>query len=241
MMAGGSHESAHAALARRSGHRQFFQRSLPERGADRHARTLDRWPARRAARGRTPFRSVKRKPFRSGRWEKPDLVIDVPEQQIPASGVHRLPLYRYPPCPSIGTCGCVRWTSGRATTQSCTTPRPILDFNPELEESFFAIYAAGFQVEPFPRAAGDCCRRDGAQVPVALHRGGLCDDRQARLAIYLHKRPPSRELVRGQCLDQEDSAYLRTSRIIPLRSGLCSTRTRCCIRSCRTCIIAAAT
>jgi hypothetical protein len=127
-------------------------------------------------------------------------------------------------------CGCVRCTSSRVTAQSCTMPWPLLNSVPSWRKLFFAAYAAGFQVEPFPGESGQLLPK-GTVLKFQLHYTavGYATTDRPRLAIYLHKRPPPRELVVNSAWTRT-FRILRMLRIIPLKPSLCLTKTRCCIR-----------
>jgi len=172
--------------------------------------TLVHWIDAGAPRGEGPDPLSERKAQTVPEWPlgEPDLVIDVPEQQIPASGVID---YRYIDIPlpfdrDVWVRAVDLRPSNHAVMHHATA---YLGFNPELEESFFAIYAAGFQVEPFPRGSGRLLPK-GTALKFQLHYTavGYATTDRPRLAIYLHKRPPSRELVVG-------SAWTRRIRIPP--------------------------
>src|SRR6266850_331006 len=172
--------------------------------------TLVHWIDAGAPRGEGPDPLSERKPQTVPEWPlgNPDLVIDVPEQKIPASGVID---YRYIDIPlpfdrDVWVRAVDLRPSNRAVMHHASA---YVGFNPELEESFFAIYAAGFQVEPFPRGSGRLLPK-GTALKFQSHYTavGYATTDRPRLAIYLHKRPPSRELVVG-------SAWTRRIRIPP--------------------------
>jgi hypothetical protein len=82
------------------------------------------------------------------------------------------------------------------------------DWNDGLN-SFFATYVAGLHIEPFPGGSGQLLPK-GSVLEFQLHYTvvGYPTTDRPRLAIYLHKRPPSRELVVA-------SAWTRELRIPP--------------------------
>ncbi len=173
-------------------------------------RTLVHWIDASAPRGEGPDPLSERKAQSVPEWPlgEPDLVIDVPEQQIPASGVID---YRYIDIPlpfdrDVWVGAVHLRPSNRAVMHHGLA---FVGFHPELEESFFAAYIAGFPVEPFPGDSGRFLPK-GTVLKFQLHYTavGYATTDRPRLAIYLHKRPPSRELVVA-------SAWTRDFRIPP--------------------------
>jgi peroxiredoxin len=139
---------------------------------------------------------------------EPDVVIDVPEQQIPANGVVD---YRYIDIPlpfdrDVWVRAVHLKPSNGAVMHHALA---FVRFRPDVEETFFAAYAAGFNVEPFPADSGQFLPK-GTALKFQLHYApvGYATTDRPRLAIYLHKRAPSRELVVG-------SAWTRDFRIPP--------------------------
>jgi hypothetical protein len=160
-------------------------------------RTLVHWIDAGAPRGEGPDPLSERKAQIVPEWPlgKPDLVIDVPEQQIPASGVidYRYIDIRLPFDRDVWVRAVHLKPSNRAVMHHASA---FVKYLPESEESFFAAYVAGFQAEPFPGDSGQLLPK-GTVLKFQLHYTavGYPTTDRPRLAVYLHKRPPSRELV----------------------------------------------
>src|SRR6267143_553569 len=167
-------------------------------------RTLVHWIDAGAPRGEGPDPLSERKAQIVPEWPlgEPDLVIDIPEQQVPASGAID---YRYVeiPLPFDGNVW-VRAVHLRPSNRAvmhhafALIKLPPQSGVPEPDglNSFFAAYAPGLNVEPFPGNSGQWLRK-GTVLRFELHYTavGYNTTDRPRLAIYLHKRPPSRELV----------------------------------------------
>jgi hypothetical protein len=139
---------------------------------------------------------------------EPDVVIDVPEQQIPASGAIE---YRYIDIPvpfdrNVWVRAVHVRPSNRAVMHHALV---FVNDRPELENTFLAVYGPGIQIEPFPLGSGRLLPK-GTVLKFELHYAavGHATTDKPRLAIYLHKRPPPRELV-------VTSAWAREFRIPP--------------------------
>jgi hypothetical protein len=163
-------------------------------------RTLVHWIDAGAPRGEGPDPLAERKARIVPEWPlgEPDLVIDIPEQQIPASGVID---YRYidMPVPSdrdVWVRAVHVKPSNRAVMHHAlvfVNPKPGETF---LGETFLAVYGPGFQVAPFPEGGGRLLpKRTVLKFELHYQAVGHASIDKPRLAIYLHKRPPSHELV----------------------------------------------
>lgn len=173
-------------------------------------RTLVHWIDAGAPRGDGPDPLAEREARPGPEWPlgEPDLVLEVPEQQIPASGAID---YRYIDIP-LPLAGDV-WVravhvkpSNRAVMHHALV---FVNDRPELENTFLAVYGPGFQVEPFPRDSGRLLPK-GTALKFELHYQavGYATTDRPKLAIYLHERPPPNELV-------VTSAWAREFRIPP--------------------------
>lgn len=143
----------------------------------------------------------------------PDLVIEAPRQEVPASGVLD---YRYADAPVTldrdvwvravhlrpgnpalvhHSFAFVKFPPGAAGKQ--------VDFK-NGENGFFAAYVPGFDVLPFPQGSGQFLPR-GTTVQFQLHYTpvGRAGTDVTRLGIYLHKEPPQRELVVASAFKQD--------------------------------------
>jgi peroxiredoxin len=167
-------------------------------------RTLVHWIDAGAPRGEGPDLLSERKAQIVPEWPLggPDLVIDVPEQQIPASGAID---FRYVEIPlpfdrDVWVRAVHLKPSNRAVMHHAFAliKLPPQSGVPEQNglNSFFAAYAPSLNVEPFPRNSGQLLRK-GTVLRFELHYTavGYNTTDRPKLAIYLHKRPPSRELV----------------------------------------------
>jgi hypothetical protein len=173
-------------------------------------RALVHWIDAGAPRGEGPDPLAERTAQIAPEWPlgEPDLVIDIPEQQIPASGAID---YRYVDIPlpfdrDVWVRAVHLKPSNRAAMHHALA---LVGFRPELEETFFAAYVPGFQIEPFPGDSGRLLPK-GTVLKFQMHyiAVGYATTDRTKLAIYLHKRPPSRELV-------VTSAFNRSFRIPP--------------------------
>ena len=170
-------------------------------------RTLVQWIDAGSPRGEGPDPLLERKAQAAPEWPlgKPDLVIEVPEQQIPASGVidYRLIDIPLPFDRDVWVRAVHLKPSNRAVMHHAfaffkNPPQPGVrqpDWNDGLN-SFFAAYVPGLQIEPFPGGSGQLLPK-GSVLEFQLHYAvvGYPTTDKPRLAIYLHKRPPSREFV----------------------------------------------
>jgi len=164
-------------------------------------RTLVHWIDAGAPRGEGPDPLAERKAQIVPEWPlgEPDLVIDAPEQQIPAYGVID---YRYIDVPlpvdrDVWVRAVHLKPSNRAAMHHAlvfANDRPTNDR--PMQNTFFAVYVPGLNVEPFPGNSGKFLPK-GTVLKFELHYTavGYATTDRPRLAIYLHKRPPSRELV----------------------------------------------
>ena len=170
-------------------------------------RTLVHWINAGAPRGEGPDPLAERKVQIVPEWPlgEPDLVIDVPEQQIAASGVID---YRYIDVPlpfdrDVWVRAVHLRPSNRAVMHHAFAfvkfpSQPGVrqpDWNDGLN-SFFAAYIPGLHIETFPGGSGQLLPK-GSALEFQLHYtvAGYATTDRPKLAIYLHKRPPSRELV----------------------------------------------
>lgn len=167
-------------------------------------RTLVHWIDAGAPRGDGPDALAQRRAQTVPEWPlgEPDLVIDIPEQQIPAAGAID---YRYVEIPlpfdrDVWVRAVHLKPSNRAVMHHAfaLVKLPAQPGAPEPNgvNSFFATYAPGLNVEPFPGDSGQLLRK-GVVLRFELHYTsvGYPTTDNPRLAIYLHKRPPSRELI----------------------------------------------
>jgi len=160
-------------------------------------RTLVHWIDAGAPRGEGPDLLAERKAQTLPEWPlgEPDAVIDVPEQQIPASGVLN---YRYLDIPvpfdrDVWLRAVDVRPSNRAVMHHALV---FLNERAALEDSFLAVFGPGLQVAPFPQGSGLLLPK-GTVLKFELHYQavGYATTDRPKLAIYLHKGPPSRELV----------------------------------------------
>jgi peroxiredoxin len=135
----------------------------------------------------------------------PDLVIEVPPQSVPAGGVidYRnvdipLPLDR-----DVWVRAVDMQPGNRAVLHHCLVfviyPPQRRARQPNWKgggNSYFAAYAPGYNVEPFPYDTGQLLPK-GSVLQFQLHYNavGHATSDSPRLALYFHKRPPTRELV----------------------------------------------
>lgn len=169
-------------------------------------RALIHWIDAGSPRGDGPDPLEQAKPAMPPEWPlgKPDLMIEVPPQSIPARGVVA---YRYVNIPL--TLDRDMWVravdmkpSNRAVAHHVlvfvTYPPHLRHRQPKWnsENNFFAVYGPGFQVEPFPNNTGQLLPK-GSILTFQLHYNttGHAATDTPRLALYFHKRPPARKLV----------------------------------------------
>ena len=165
-------------------------------------RTLLHWIDAGAPRGDAPDPLAERKPPTLREWPlgEPDAVIDVPEQRIPASGFID---YRFFDIPvPFDRDVWVRAVDVRPSNRAVMHHALVFlndraaPENTFLASTFLAIFGPGLEVEPFPLGSGRLLPK-GTVLKFELHYQavGYATTDRPRLAIYLHKRPPSRELV----------------------------------------------
>lgn len=179
-------------------------------------RLLTDWVDAGAPRGDGPDPLLNQsKPAQGDGWPlgPPDLVIEAPRQEVPATGVLD---YRYADAPITldrdvwvravhlrpgnpalvhHSFALVKFPTGAASKQ--------YDFK-NGENGFFAAYVPGFDVIPFPQGSGQFLPR-GTTVQFQLHYTpvGRAGSDVTRLGIYLHKEPPQRELVVASAFKQD--------------------------------------
>jgi len=174
--------------------RKFFQRSSLA-WSNRHVVTGS-MPARRAARGRTPFRSVSAN--RSGvAAGEPDLVIDCSRAADPGVWRHRLP-YIDIPLPFDRDVWCVRWTSGEQP-RSHAPRHAYLGLIRSWRNRFSRYMPRDFK-SSLSKRQRRCCRRGRRSVPVALPRWVMRRPTGPGRAIYLLKAARLAANSSGQCL-----------------------------------------
>jgi hypothetical protein len=167
-------------------------------------RTLVHWIDAGAPRGEGPDPLAQRKAQAVAEWPlgKPDLVIHLPEQQIPASGALD---YRYVEVPQpfdrdVWVRAVQLKPSNRAVMHHAfALIKAAAQAGVAAQDgvnSFFAVYAPGLNAEPFPQDSGQLLRK-GSVLKFELHYtvAGYATTDRPRFAVYLHQRPPSRELV----------------------------------------------
>jgi hypothetical protein len=180
--------------------------------SDEQMRTLVHWIDAGAPRGDGPDPLAARPDRAAPEWPlgEPDLVIDLPEQHVPASGVID---YRYIETPlpferDVWVRAVHFKPSNRAVmhhgfalvkSDARADAAALNSVN-----TFFAVYAPGIAATPFPESSGQLLRK-GSALRFELHYtavGRRATDRP-RLAIYLHERPPPRELVVASAANQQ--------------------------------------
>lgn len=136
---------------------------------------------------------------------KPDLVIKVPPQSIPASGVIE---YHYINIPlPVDRAVWVRAVDLRPSNRAVMHHGLVfVIYPPQLRarqpgwmsgaNAYFAAYVPGYNVEPFPRDTGQLLPK-GSVLRFQLHYNtvGHATTDSPRLALYFHKRPPAREFA----------------------------------------------
>lgn len=171
-------------------------------------RTLARWTAAGAPRDGASDPLLANPPVATdGRWAlgEPDLVIEVPEQRIPA---HGLVPYRWVRVPvPIAADRWVRAVQLRPSEPGLVHHAFVLvqyparqdRAQPEWEEGrngFFGAYVPGFDLLPMPEDSGQLLPY-GTTLVFQLHYitvGRRATDRP-RLGLYFHRTPPAREYV----------------------------------------------
>jgi peroxiredoxin len=171
------------------------------------ARTLVHWIDAGSPRGAGPDPLAEDPPAPAPEWPlgEPDLVIDVPEQSIPAQGAIE---YRYVTIPiALDRDAWVRAVDLRPSNTAAMHhafaflqyPERLRDRQPDWGEgieSFFAGYVPGYDVLPFPDDAGQLVPA-GSSFLLQLHYTALGHDTsdRPRIGLYFHAEPPARELV----------------------------------------------
>jgi peroxiredoxin len=136
---------------------------------------------------------------------KPDLIIEVPTQSIPADGVIE---YHYINIPvPVDRDVWVRAVDMRPSNRAAMHHGLVfVVYPPQLRarqpdwrsgaNAYFAAYVPGYHVEPFPRDTGQLLPK-GSALRFQLHYNtvGHVTTDSPRLALYFHKRPPAREMV----------------------------------------------
>ncbi len=171
------------------------------------ARALIRWIDAGNPRGDGPDPLAQATSVTLPEWPlgAPDLVIEVPPQSVPATGVIdyrnvdiRLPLDR-----DVWVRAVDMQPGNRAVLHHCLVfviyPPQQRTRQPNWKgggNSYFAAYAPGYNVEPFPYDTGQLLPK-GSVLQFQLHYNavGHATSDSPRLALYFHKRPPTRELV----------------------------------------------
>jgi peroxiredoxin len=175
-------------------------------------RKLIHWIDAGSPHGDGPDPLAMAKPVTLPEWPlgKPDLVIDVPPQSIPAKGVVD---YRYINIPlKLDRDVWVRAVDLRPSNSAVmhhafafvTYPPALRTHQPDWGgadegwglNGFAAVYAPGFHVEPLPHNTGQLLPK-GSSLLFQMHYNsvGYATTDTPRLALYFHKRPPARELV----------------------------------------------
>lgn len=170
-------------------------------------RALIRWIDAGSPRGNgsDPLAQVKSVLLPEWPLGKPDLMITVPPQSIPASGGTN---YRFVDIPvPVDRDVWVRAVDLRPSNRAVTHhglvfvkyPPQLAAYQPNWgggANGFFAGYVPGSYVAPFPRDTGQLLPK-GSVLQFQLHYEtvGYAAADTPRLAIYLHKRPPPREFV----------------------------------------------
>ncbi len=159
------------------------------------------WIEDGAPRGEGPDPLADRKEEPKPKWPlgEPDLVIEVPEQKIPSTGVIE---YRHPK---------IDFTFEKDLWLRAVEFRPgnpkvfhhglahLLEAGKEspthiLHDNYLALYVPGSSVLPFPAGTGKFIPR-GSKVFFTLHYvpTGKPETDKSEIALYFHKKPPARE------------------------------------------------
>lgn len=170
-------------------------------------RALVHWIDAGSPRGDGPDPLAQAKPTMLPEWPlgKPDLIIEVPPQSIPAGGVIE---YHYINIPlPVDRDVWVRAVDMRPSNRAVMHHSLVfVIYPPQLRarqpdwmsgaNSYFAAYVPGYNVEPFPRDTGQLLPK-GSALRFQLHYNavGHATTDSPRLALYFHKRPPAREFV----------------------------------------------
>lgn len=179
-------------------------------------RLLTDWVDAGAPRGEGPDPLLNQpKPAPGDVWPlgPPDLVIEAPRQEVPATGVLD---YRYADAPvTLDRDVWVRAVHLRPGNPALVHHSfAFVKFPPGAggrqydfkngENGFFAAYVPGFDVIPFPQGSGQFLPK-GTTVQFQLHYTpvGRAGSDVTRLGIYLHKEPPQRELVVASAFKQD--------------------------------------
>jgi peroxiredoxin len=170
-------------------------------------RALVHWIDDGAPRGEGPDPLAQNPPTAAPEWPlgPPDVVIELPEQAIPARGAIE---YRYITVPvPIDRDAWVRAVDLRPSNAAVMHhafaflqyPKRLKDEQPDWGEgieSYFAGYVPGYDVLPFPSGSGEFVP-GGSSLLFQLHYTTLGHDTtdRPRLGLYLYDQPPPRELV----------------------------------------------
>lgn len=168
-------------------------------------RTLVHWIEAGAPRGAGPDPLAERPPAPASVWPlgRPAAVVDVPVQEIPASGTID---YRYVRIPTpFARDTWIRAAHFRPGNRAVMHhgfifveyPAGLRTREPAWADgmgSYFAIYAPGYDVAPFPEGSGQLLPA-GSTLVFQLHYTpvGYATTDQPSLALYVHDRPPSLE------------------------------------------------
>lgn len=170
-------------------------------------RALVHWIDAGSPRGDGPDPLAQSKPAIPPEWPlgKPDLVIKVPPQSIPASGVIEY-YYINIPLP-VDRDVWVRAVDMRPSNRAVLHHGLVfVVYPPQLRarqpdwrsgaNAYFAAYVPGYNVEPFPHDTGQLLPK-GSVLRFQLHYNtvGHATTDSPRLALYFHKRPPAREFA----------------------------------------------
>ena len=170
-------------------------------------RTLVHWIDAGAPRGEgeDPLTSMPTLSHQDWPMGEPDLVIDVPEQRLPAQGL--IPYRWVKLAVPIERDRWVRAVDLRPSNQAAIHhgfvfveyPERLKDQQPawlEGRNGFFCAYVPGLEVQPFPEGAGQLLPA-GSTLVFQLHyvSGGYATADRPRLGLYFHDRPPAREYL----------------------------------------------
>lgn len=170
-------------------------------------RALIRWIDAGTPRGDGPDPLAQAKSATPPEWPlgTPDLVVTVPPQAIPATGVieYRTIDIPLPVDRDVWVRAVDLQPSNRAVMHHGLV---LVIYPPQLRarqpdwmsgvNSYFALYIPGYNVEPFPHDTGQLLPK-GSVLQFQLHynAAGHATSDSPRLALYFYKRPPTRELV----------------------------------------------
>ena len=182
-------------------------------GSDQIRMLVD-WIDAGAARGDGSDPLAARAPGGSAEWPlgPPDIIVEAPRQEIPATGMLD---YRYVDVPlTIDRDVWVRAVHLKPGNPAVVHhefaflgfPAGTVARQPDFKlgvSGFFAAYAPGFDVEPFPQNSGQFLPK-GTVIEFQQHYAplGKTTSDTTRLGIYLHHRPPPRELIVASAANQ---------------------------------------